>query len=150
IRKKYCAGPEMRKIQLSMPNVLGASTVKPTPKPVTAETPTPGTVPAADAKAPSPQSPFPGNGTVTPPTTPALPLSVQEKGIKTYKIYEPSLAVNLTGAFEKWGVSSDSTLKSTKIEFTDLSVNQVKQILMRIPSSIKASLEVTYEEEDGK
>jgi hypothetical protein len=63
---------------------------------------------------------------------------------------EPTPGINLTACFEKWGLDSSAVLNTTKIEFNDLTVQQVKQILTRLPSSIKASMEVTFTKEGGE
>ena len=41
-------------------------------------------------------------------------------------------------------------LDTAKIEFNNLTVQQVKQILTRLPSSFKASMEVTFTKEEGE
>jgi hypothetical protein len=66
---------------------------------------------------------------------------------KTQRADEPQLAINLAGCFERWGIDAGTTLTSAKIEFKNVNVQQVKQILQRLPSSLKASLEVSYNEE---
>ena len=59
----------------------------------------------------------------------------------------PTTVINLIGSFEQWGVSSDTTLATTKITFDGLTAQQVKQLLQKLPSSIRASLEVTFRKE---
>jgi hypothetical protein len=66
---------------------------------------------------------------------------------KTQRADEPQLAINLAGCFERWGIDAGTTLTSAKIEFRNVNAQQVKQILQRLPSSLKASLEVSYNEE---
>jgi len=41
-------------------------------------------------------------------------------------------------------------LDTAKIEFNNLTVQQVKQILTRLPSSLKASMEVIFTKEGGE
>lgn len=67
---------------------------------------------------------------------------------KIRRTEEPASGINLSGCFERWGVPSGVTLSSAKIELKDVSVQQVKQILQRLPSSFRASLEISYQEED--
>ena len=63
---------------------------------------------------------------------------------------EATIGINLSACFEKWGVDSSAVLDTTKIEFNNLTVQQVKQILTRLPSSFKASMEVTFTKEGGE
>ena len=66
---------------------------------------------------------------------------------KTQNVQEPQIGINLCGCFERWGLHDGTTLTNAKIEFKGLSVQQIKQILQRLPSAFKASLEITYDEE---
>ncbi|MBI4330980.1 MAG: hypothetical protein HY673_06850 [Chloroflexi bacterium] len=45
---------------------------------------------------------------------------------------------------------TSAPLDTAKIEFKDLTVQQMKQILTRLPSSFKASMEVTFTKERGE
>ena len=54
--------------------------------------------------------------------------------------------INLSGHFEKWGISNRQKLDNARIEFNNLSVQQLKQILQRIPPRYRASLEIIYTE----
>ena len=67
---------------------------------------------------------------------------------QTKKAEEPASGINLSGCFESWGISSDKTIEAAKIEFSGLTAQQIKQILQRIPSSFKATMEITYTEDD--
>ena len=63
---------------------------------------------------------------------------------------EATTGINLSACFEKWGVDPRAALDTAKIEFNNLTVQQVKQILTRLPSSFKASMEVTFTKEGGE
>ena len=41
-------------------------------------------------------------------------------------------------------------LDTAKIEFNNLTAQQVKQILTRLPSSLEASMEVTFTRQEGE
>ena len=62
------------------------------------------------------------------------------------KSAEAATGLNLSGCFETWGVPAGHTIDSARIEFSGLTVQQIKQILQRIPSSFKASLEIAYKD----
>jgi hypothetical protein len=79
-----------------------------------------------------------GSGTYTPP--------MPEPNTRTRKSNEPAIGINLSGYFEKWGISANQEIDNIRIEFSGISVQQVKQILGRIPSTFKATLEITYKE----
>jgi hypothetical protein len=137
IRRYFRTGPEMRKMQLFPPSVLAGPSVRGPQASVPPCVPTNGVPPQPPVQPVPPQGPDLG------PAGEAT----REGQTRYYKTEEPAVAVNLTGSFEKWGISPETTLKSATIGFSDLSVNQVKQILMRIPSSIKANLEISFSEE---
>jgi hypothetical protein len=82
---------------------------------------------------------------------PSYPLAEANNGdpsiipvIETNRTNEPTTGLNLSGSFEKWGVSSTQVIKSAKIEFNNLTAQQIKQILQRIPSTFKAMFEISY------
>jgi hypothetical protein len=146
--KAFCTGQAMRKLQLGLPSAVGGGAVPgPTPKPpptsggTTTVTPTPGT---------GTGTPTPGTGGTPYPGGPGLPFPpVAEDHTVTKTTPEPASGINLVGSFEKWGVASSTTLNKARVEFSDLTVQQMKQVLQRLPSSVKALLEVTFDEEDG-
>jgi hypothetical protein len=150
--KAFRSGQEMRQVQLGLPSAVGGTTVTaPRPQPLAPVSSTPGST------SPSPQESKLGNGTPLPPTPaveeeetvssePQLPPVAKPPAV--LRTEEPATGINLSGYFERWGVSSGTTLSSAKIEFKDVSVQQVKQILQRLPSAFRASLEISYQEED--
>ena len=154
--KAFKTGQEMRQIQLGLPGAVGGGAVT-----GTGHTP--------------PVTPPAGNGTTTQPTIPDASGvggagSVQDGGATeacggsqptetipavsktvthTFKSDEPATALNLSGYFEKWKVPA-TTIESAKIEFNGLTAQQIRQILQRIPSAYKASLEIRFTEEEGQ
>jgi hypothetical protein len=66
--------------------------------------------------------------------------------IRNKKSSEPAIGVNLSGCFESWGISPDQSIDSARIEFSGLTAQQIKQILQRIPSTFKATLDISYKE----
>jgi len=73
---------------------------------------------------------------------PNKPLTITQ----SRKSDEAATGINLSGCFEKWGIDSDKTLSTAIIEFQGLTAQQVKQILQRVPSTFKASLEITFQD----
>ncbi len=151
--KAFRTGQEMRRIQLGLPGSVGGKAVS-IPKDPSKEA----TTPSADDT--SDENPYPTertNGNAKPlgegenkektdapdlPGLPNKPLTITQ----SRKSDESATGINLSGCFEKWGIDSDKTLSSAKIEFQELTAQQIKQILQRIPSNYKASLEVTFQD----
>jgi len=132
--KAFRSGTEMRQIQLGLPAAVGGTTVKgPGPQP----------------PVPSPQHPTgDSQPPVTPPATPPLPPMLPVAGpTEVRRTDEATTGINLSACFEKWGVDPSAPLNIAKIEFENLTVQQLKQILTRLPSSFKASMEVTFTKE---
>ena len=141
----FRAGQEMRQIRLGLPGVVGGSTI----------------APGAQTVAPTPPISTPGSqiGGTTPTggsddyTSNEAVDGVAEglTGIaQTKRSDEPATGINLSGFFEKWGIASTQTIDSAKIDFSGLTAQQIKQILQRIPSNVKAELEITYKDGDGE
>ncbi len=154
--KAFRTGQEMRQVQLALPGTVGGGTV---------------TVP----NPPSGGSTQPGTGGVIPPVvgvidTPYHPDASGESGtirkteesggttasgeivppapIPTIKnkTEEPATGINLSGCFETWGVPTSQAIETARIEFSGLTAQQIKQILQRIPSTFKATLEIAYKD----
>ena len=151
--KAFRTGQEMRQVQLGLPGSVGGSAVSVpnTPTGQTAAVPAnrgavqPTTFPPRGDDDASTVSEDETTGTPDVPGLPGLPnkpLIITQN----QKSDEPATGINLSGSFEKWGISSDRTLNSAKIEFQGLTAQQVKQILQRIPSAFKASLEITFQD----
>jgi hypothetical protein len=151
--KAFRSGPEMRQVQLGLPSAVGGTTV-PSPKPQPPALPPPAVppvVPPVPVFPPPPTYP-PAEPPVTPPSTvgepPSAPTQPAPAALPVvHRTDKPASGLNLSGCFETWGVPLTVTLSSARIEFSDLSVPQLKQILMKLPSAFKASLEVSYPEE---
>ncbi|KYH32456.1 hypothetical protein MOMUL_10570 [Moorella mulderi DSM 14980] len=140
--KAFRSGLEMREVQLGLPSSVGGVTVTAPPAGTA-------TIPSAQEtsvlRETAPVS-F-GRAIQLPVGGPAVetePSGVQKK---TCLAEEPNTGINLCGYFEKWRLSAEHTLDKVKLEFQGLTVQQVKQILQRLPSFVRASLEVTYREE---
>ncbi|MEI7636729.1 MAG: hypothetical protein WCJ37_05445, partial [Syntrophus sp. (in: bacteria)] len=135
--KAFRSGQEMRQVQLGLPGIVPSPTVaapgskKPDhPPPTDKDKPAP-------VKEPAPPPYNDENGDIEQPV---------KEPFEVCKSAESTTGINLSACFEKWGVDSSAVMNTTKIEFNNLTVLQVKQILTRLPSSIKASMEVTYNE----
>ncbi len=154
--KAFRTGQEMRQIQLGLPGAVGGGTVT-VPNPPPSGTTQPGaggTVsPAGGAGTPYPPGTSGGGGTIgetgepggtagSGDAIPSPPIPV----IKNKKSGEPTTGINLSGCFETWGVPSSQTLESARIEFSGLTAQQIKQILQRIPSTFKATLEIAFKD----
>jgi hypothetical protein len=83
-----------------------------------------------------------GNGSATPV---AIPIPSPRKSHRTY---EQTTGINLSGQFEKWGMAPSTQLTTAKLEFTNLTILQLKQILQKLPPTCKANLEVSYLEDE--
>jgi hypothetical protein len=141
IRPKAFTG-NIRQMTLALPGAAGGTTVTGQPGATgTGVTPPGGTGPAPGGTTPPGGTTQPG-GTRT--TLPFAPLP------RTQKSEAPSTGINLQGCFEKWGISPDTVLTTARIEFKDMTAQQVKQVLQRLPSAFKASLEVTFPEQEKK
>lgn len=90
----------------------------------------------------SPPSAHEGNGSDTPVVIPMPPHR------KSQRTYEQATGINLSGQFEKWGMAPSKQLATAKLEFTNLTVQQLKQILEKLPRACKACLEVSYLEDE--
>lgn len=157
IRPKAFRGTqEMRQVQLALPAAAGSGAVSgpmpPQPSqpvssglfpPETPTTATSGAQPTGNGQQPTqPSATGAGSQLTNPPVPPAIPAQVRSTDGAT-------TIVNLIGSFEQWGVPADAALDRTKIEFEGLSVQQAKQILQRLPSHIRAKLEVTFRPNGG-
>jgi len=77
-----------------------------------------------------------------PPATagPAAPL------LRIKKTEAPASGVLLTGSFDQWGIPSDGQIQTARIEFSNISVPMLRKVLSSLHSSLKASIEISYEE----
>jgi hypothetical protein len=141
--KAFRTGQEMRQVQLGLPEVVGGSTIAP------------------EVKTDAPTSPKSTTGNQTGVVTPTDgPDNFTHNeyvddiadGLtgwpQTKRTDEPATGINLSGFFEKWGIASTQVIDSAKIDFNGLTAQQIRQILQRIPSNIKAKLEITYKNGD--
>ena len=156
--KAFKTGQEMRQIQLGLPGALGGGTV------TVPNTPLGGAVPPGAEGGFSPGSTGSG-GVQYPQITPGdagilgepdKPGEDSENGedtssspapeIKSRKSDEPATGINLSGCFETWGVPTSQAIETARIEFSGLTAQQIKQILQRIPSTFRATLEIAYKD----
>jgi hypothetical protein len=154
--KAFRTGQEMRQIQLGLPGAAGGGTIT-VPNPPSSGNAQPGTggiitlpetntsttyiLPTGgDAKTvDDPSSLDANNG-----ADKVIPSPIQP--IKYKRSTEPATGIHLSGCFETWGVPTDQTIDSARIAFSGLTAQQIKQILQRIPSTFKATLEITYKD----
>jgi len=160
--KAFRVAQEMRKVQLGLPDLVGggtiiapktkandfvSSTIKPitqlndNPPDISSSTATDTASPSSNNISPELVQPVVVSGIAEPG-----PITLQ-KTKKSKRSDKPATGLNLSGQFEKWGIPSSKTIEIARIEFQGLTAQQIRQILQRIPSSFKASLEIVYEEE---
>ncbi len=147
-QKAFRTGPEMRQVQLGLPGAVGGTTIAPKTQ-VGGKTPTtysPGNQ-TGGVITTGVSGGGGDNGTVRGiEEEPTAPDSI----VQTRQSDEPATGINLSGYFEKWGIDSTKIIDSARIDFTGLTAQQIKQILQRLPSTLKAKLEITYKEGDGE
>jgi hypothetical protein len=131
--RAFRSGQEMRQIQLGLPGAVGGTTVTAPPfRPAMQPTGQPSAPPGG-------QSPVGPGPIITPQgggddsTTVVQPPVVG--AVRTEKTTEPTTGINLSGYFERWGISSGTVLNTAKVEFEGVNVQQLKQILQRLPST---------------
>ncbi len=141
--RAFRSGQDVRNVQLALPGATGGSTVTGPATGAGAQQPTPGGAPVT-----KPGGLFPGSesgGTTAPPATGGSVVTPPPSGqpatppaVTRYQAsQEPQIGINLCGSFEQWGLDNSDTLRSAKIEFQGLSVQQIKQILQRLPSAFR-------------
>lgn len=152
--KAFKTGQELRQVILGLPGDVGGGTMPGlTPShptvpangttPATTTIPQPATLPNAED--------HPGSAGVADGGTSQLEdenASPPLPKIEVRRSEEPATAINLSGYFEKWGIPADKSISRAKIEFSGLSAQQIRQILAKIPSAYKATLEIAYIEGD--
>jgi len=144
--RAFRTGQEQRLVQLGLPGAVGGGTVTVPPFPETEST----TPPQKTAIPLTPQAAVGGNDPAsTPVSPPPEPTNVAEARLRSMQCDEPSSGINLSGCFELWGIPSTKNLNSAAIEFKGISVQQVKQILQRIPSSFRATMSISFQEGDA-
>ena len=60
---------------------------------------------------------------------------------------DPTNGVTLVGNFEKWGLKPSSKLKTASIRLDGVTVQMLKSFIQRLPSTCKAALDISYDEE---
>jgi hypothetical protein len=136
----FRTGQELRQIQLALPGAAGGGTV-------TAPNPPTVVQPMSNVNTPYLPSPPSAGGIVSGlDDQRAITQQIPRPPAKTFKSAEPATGINLSGCFESWGVSSGQSIETARIEFSGLTSQQIKQILQRIPSSFKATLDITWRE----
>lgn len=150
--KAFRSGQEMRQVQLGLPSAVGGTTVTaPRPQPLA---PASSTLGSASTSTQESQlgngAPFPSTPAVEEEETvlPGSQFPPVAKPPAVRRTEEPATGINLSGCFERWRVPSGTTLSSARLEFKDVSVQQIKQILQRLPSAFRASLEISYQEDE--
>jgi len=149
--KAYRTGQELRQIQLGLPSAVGGTAVAATPVGAVANALSPVmTSPVATpASQPAPTIKEASQGlALSTPAPVAAPVQPDVKPPSVRRTEEASTGVNLSGAFEKWGLPTHKQVTLARLEFQGLTVSQIKLLLTKIPSALKAILEVTYSEED--
>ncbi len=155
--KAFRTGLEMRQIQLGLPGAVGGGTVT-VPNPPSGDSiqsETGGGVPqvAGDTGTPYPLSNSGGRRIIgeagesgaTTGIGGGIPLA-PIPAVKRKRSEEPATGINLSGCFETWEVPTSQTIETARIEFSGLTAQQIKQILLRIPSTFKATLEIAFKD----
>ena len=62
---------------------------------------------------------------------------------------EPKTPLNLSAQLEAWGLDSTDTISVARLELTNLSVAELKQLLVRLPQNVQVTLEVALQEGQG-
>lgn len=138
--KAFRSEREMRQVQLGLPAAVGGTTV-------TGSGLRPPVVPF-----PGPAS---GPSTPIPPHRafgPILPQNVIPSitgSVQVFRADEETIGINLSACFETWGVDASAVLEAAEIKFSNLTVQQFRQVLAGLPSSLKATMEVTLVKEEG-
>jgi len=148
--KAFKSVQENRQIQLGLPGAVGGGTVT-VPKVPAGSTTQPG---AGGIITPYPPAGNgPGEAAVGETVGPGgkagnggVPNPEPTPEIKIRKSEEPATGINLSGCFETWGVPTSQSIETARIEFAGLTAQQVKQILQRIPSTFRATLEIAYKD----
>ena len=144
--KAFRMGQEMRQIQLGLPGVVGGGTVTVTTTPPVTVGPVP-TTPLTHNPNGNKQTEInveqSDNAGEYPENDSPTPTAIVHE-TKSKRTEEPAIGINLSGCFETWGISSGQSIEIARIEFSGLTAQQIKQILQRIPSTFKASLDITY------
>jgi len=141
---------EMHQVQLGLPSVVGGTTVT-EPRPTTPhESVIQPVRPKEEGTTPSNIS---TDGAVTSETGEnskiIRPKIIETKRQITRRTEEPSIGINLLGTLEQWRVLPETTLDVARIEFKNVTVSQLRQILQHLPTSIRVSLEIAHEGEEG-
>lgn len=144
--RAFRSAQEMRLVVIILPAAAGSAAVT-GPMPLPPQIVGPGTL------FPPPTTGVTGAEGTTPPTTagptitPPTVTDGTSSELLTRSTPTATTVINLIGSFEQWGVPSDTKLDSAKLSFVGLTVQEVKQLLQKLPSSIRANLEVTYRKE---
>ena len=138
-------GNEMNRILLGLPDVAGGNNVVTTPPQQTGST-------TSTTQPPHPNPvPFPipnppdesGTGITLPPAPPLPPVPSEQTRHAPF-----TNGVTLTGNFETWGLKPNQKLKKATLNIEGITVQALKTFILRLPSTNKASLDVTFDPED--
>ena len=146
--KAFRSGQEMRRVQLALPGAVGGDTVV-TPLPVPQPgKPGPETGDSATTTD-TPTRPTPTNGATHKSEDKTTAVGTAEpKPVKKRKTEMPTGGINLSGCFETWDLGPTQRIDTAAITFAGLTVRQIKTILQGIPSAYKATLEITWQEDE--
>ncbi|SPE58503.1 conserved hypothetical protein [Verrucomicrobia bacterium] len=137
-RVAFRSGAEARLAFIGPPAAAGGGAVagaaqQPQPVPMP-----PGQPPAAQLGQLPPAQPGQAPG----PDQAALPLVPAPQ---TRRTDTETITLNLIGQLELWGITPDKVLTVAKVEFSNVTAQQLRRILQQIPSGQRANLEVTYQ-----
>jgi hypothetical protein len=148
-RAIYKTANEMKNYQIALPEAAGsAAPIAPPfsgsftpPQPVSSQT-NPSWTDGSSGDSVGCPSPPPYS------VSPTQPSGVQSVPQMQTRSTGPANSINLMGMFEKWNLSTNTPITNFTLEFADVDVGKIKQILQRIPSGFQAAMSITYEEDD--
>jgi hypothetical protein len=77
-------------------------------------------------------------------TTSAAPEAASAHGIPSKRRSEPELSLKLISQLEKWGLAANETVSVARLEFTDITIAELKRVLQKLPH--RAILEIEFDE----
>lgn len=150
--KTATTGSELEKILLSTPDAAGGGNS--VPSPTSHPAPNPNPVPGPTQPIPTPPvspipTPVPGSAPTPDPQPPLPPLPPPPSPTVKQHHCDPSNASTLIGKFEQWGVAKSCKLKSASLAIEGITVQDLQSMIQRLKSNYKASMDISFDEEEA-